>query len=96
MKCRSFKVLVFCPEKDSDKEVWKCKVCRKGFENASDKIVQCEYCNDYYCSKCLGFCFRTDGSLLSISFTPCIIMFFSLIVLSLISDTFLFTVSSIT
>jgi hypothetical protein len=44
----------------------------------------------------LEFCFRTDGSLLSISFTPCIIMFFSLIVLSLISDTFLFTVSSIT
>ena len=42
------------PERDSDKEVWKCKVCRKGFENASDKIVQCEYCNDYYCSKCLG------------------------------------------
>lgn len=41
------------PEKDSYKEVWKCKVCRKGFENASDKIVQCEYCNDYYCSKCL-------------------------------------------
>ena len=42
------------PEKDSDKNVWKCKVCRKDFENASDKIVQCEYCNDYYCSKCLG------------------------------------------
>ena len=37
----------------NDKE-WNCKLCSKQFSDETDKIVQCEYCNDYYCSKCLN------------------------------------------
>ena len=38
---------------DKVKEVWTCKVCKKDFTQDSDKVVQCEYCEEYYCSKCL-------------------------------------------
>lgn len=41
-------------DKDVEPEAWKCNTCKKDFNNASDKIVQCEYCNNYYCCKCLG------------------------------------------
>lgn len=39
---------------NSNYEEWNCKLCSKQFSDETDKIVQCEYCNDYYCSKCLN------------------------------------------
>ena len=38
---------------DKSKEIWKCTACKKDFTQDSDKIVQCEYCDEFYCSKCL-------------------------------------------
>lgn len=35
------------------KENWKCEVCTQVFSKDDDKVVQCEYCNKFYCIKCL-------------------------------------------
>ncbi|KAH3786673.1 hypothetical protein DPMN_164781 [Dreissena polymorpha] len=34
-------------------EGWICKLCKKKFTEDSVKIMQCEYCSEYYCSTCL-------------------------------------------
>ncbi|VDI16471.1 Hypothetical predicted protein [Mytilus galloprovincialis] len=39
---------------NTDTEVWNCKICNKEFSEENDRIVQCEYCAEYYCSKCLN------------------------------------------
>ena len=39
--------------KNIDGELWKCKICKKKISDDSAKIVQCEYCSEYYCSTCL-------------------------------------------
>lgn len=35
-------------------EVWNCKICKKDYSEESDRVVQCEYCSEYYCGKCLS------------------------------------------
>jgi DNA-directed RNA polymerase subunit RPC12/RpoP len=35
------------------KDGWKCTICTNKFTIDDDKVVQCEYCNLYYCTECL-------------------------------------------
>ncbi|CAG2233467.1 unnamed protein product [Mytilus edulis] len=39
---------------NTETEAWNCKICNKEFSDENDRIVQCEYCAEYYCSKCLN------------------------------------------
>lgn len=41
-------------QKKKKKEGWVCKICKTGFNDEHDKIVQCEYCTNYYYTKCLN------------------------------------------
>ena len=33
---------------------WICKTCSKKFTKISDQLMECEYCENHYCSTCLG------------------------------------------
>ena len=33
---------------------WICKTCSKKFTKISDQLMECEYCENHYCSPCLG------------------------------------------
>ncbi|CAG2209849.1 unnamed protein product [Mytilus edulis] len=39
---------------NNENEVWKCNICKNSFTENTDKIVQCEYCSECFCSKCLS------------------------------------------
>lgn len=39
---------------DEDKEVWTCQKCKTNFTQDTDRIIQCEYCENCFCSVCLG------------------------------------------
>ena len=39
--------------KNKDTEVWKCGVCKNVFASDEAEIIQCEYCQCYYCKECL-------------------------------------------
>lgn len=42
-------------DKNTDSnDIWVCEACKKEFTQETDKVIQCEYCDKYYCSKCLG------------------------------------------
>ena len=32
---------------------WICKTCVKKFTKVSDKLMECEYCENHFCSECL-------------------------------------------
>ena len=37
----------------SQKEPWKCEICRTAWSPSNDKMVECEFCALHYCIKCL-------------------------------------------
>lgn len=36
-------------------EAWKCEECGKIFKSEKDKVLECEYCEQHYCIRCLKF-----------------------------------------
>ena len=43
-------------ESGSDvREAWKCEDCKKIFKSEKDRMLECEYCGNRYCIKCLKF-----------------------------------------
>ena len=43
-------------ESGSDvREAWKCEDCEKIFKSEKDRMLECEYCGNRYCIKCLKF-----------------------------------------
>ena len=41
-------------ESESDvREAWKCEDCEKIFKSEKDRMLECEYCGNRYCIKCL-------------------------------------------
>lgn len=40
-------------KKPSKEEAWICKKCEKRFIKESDKLMECDYCQDRYCITCL-------------------------------------------
>ncbi len=33
---------------------WTCKTCKGQFVNPNDKLMECEYCDNHFCAKCLN------------------------------------------
>ena len=40
--------------KGGAKNYWICKTCSKKYTRVSDQLMECEYCENHYCSTCLG------------------------------------------
>ncbi len=38
---------------DVPEEFWKCEICKVEFRDPSDKVIQCDRCNLYFCIKCI-------------------------------------------
>jgi hypothetical protein len=39
---------------DKDEVLWVCTACNTAFTNENSKVMQCEQCDLYYCTKCIG------------------------------------------
>ena len=52
------KLITFCVSmsmktRGGAKNFWICKTCTKKFTKVTDKLMECEYCENHFCSECL-------------------------------------------
>ena len=41
------------PKKAKDQLGWQCKTCQKKYTKETDKVMECEYCENYFCITCI-------------------------------------------